>query len=162
MITDFKIMPSHARVWIYQSVSPLAPIQVDIIRQKLNSFIDSWESHGEKILGSWNILHDHFIVITVDEDAKSASGCSIDKSVNVIKEIEDQLGISLTDRSLIPVNNKNNLTFIKFNEIKKQISAGSINEDSLVFNNNVTSLKELNEQWILPSRKSWISKFFNN
>ena len=80
-------MPSDARVWVYQSNTILSDAEVNTIKNEGAHFISDWAAHGSNLKASFDVLFNRFIVIAVDEQQATASGCSIDKSVKFVKEL---------------------------------------------------------------------------
>src|SRR3954462_5593014 len=103
MHVPFEQLSIHSKVWIYASQAPFTSEQCAIISNELTQFTDAWQAHGVELKASYEIKHNHFIVIGVDESHHAPSGCSIDKSVQIIKSIESQLGIDLMNRLVVYV-----------------------------------------------------------
>jgi hypothetical protein len=102
------------------------------------------------------LLYNRFLVMMVDEDAGSASGCSIDSSVQQIRSIEQKLNIHLLDRmNLAYLNSDSELETVHANKISDAHEHGALNEETIVFNNMVTSKTELEINWRIPLVKSW-------
>lgn len=159
---NFKELSSTAKVWVYQSNRSFNQQELQRIEEILTDFISKWDSHGNQLKASFEIRNALFIIIAVDQTYGMASGCSIDKSVAVIKEIEKEFNISLLDRSLIAYQNNNVISSVKFTDIRKMISEGNIKPETIIFNNLVGNVEELNSRWELPAAESWLSKFFDN
>lgn len=161
MFVQFESLPANSKIWIYQSERELIDSEVDFISSSLNDFILNWESHGSPVNGGFKIYYNRFIVIGADENSCSPSGCSIDKSVNTIKEIENQLTISLLDRSKVAYNQNGKIKTVAFNELSSLISNGIISQETKVFDNTITTLRDIESQWEKPASNTWISKYFN-
>src|SRR5690606_42108525 len=86
------------RVWIYQSNRFLKEDEIQRVEQILQEFVAQWTAHGDQLAGSFEIRYGLFILLFVDEQKAMVTGCSIDKSVHLLKKIEQVLGISLFDR----------------------------------------------------------------
>ena len=95
MFVSYSEIANSSRVWVYQSDRSLSDKEVVFIQQKLLAFCNDWKAHQAHLKSSYKVLHNRFIILLVDEEQKNASGCSIDSSVNVIKEIESEFGIDL-------------------------------------------------------------------
>jgi len=54
-------------------------------------------------------LYHRFIVVLVDEDAASASGCGIDKSVRFLQQLEKIISSNLFDRMLVTFRDENGI-----------------------------------------------------
>jgi hypothetical protein len=162
MIKDFTDMPPESKVWIFQAPRSLFSNEINIIKNKINKFIDEWESHGHKLKASYLIHENIFLILAVDENQAAASGCSIDKAVHAIKEIEGILNLPLLDRTFLAFQNKNTLEVSPLKELKQLIAEGTFTPETVIYNNSVTTLDELNTLWKIPAGKSWVSKYFNN
>src|ERR1700743_2848690 len=88
----------NSRVWIYQSDRELTNAQVLQLQVQLNNFTTGWTAHNNALKAKAEIRYNRFIILVVDESQAGASGCSIDKSVNFMKQVEQAYGINLFDR----------------------------------------------------------------
>ena len=87
-------------------------------------------------------------------------GCSIDKSVNFIKNLGRELGIDFFDRmSFAFVNSKGMIMVLPSEEFKELYASHHINDDTLVFNNLVSSVQSLEHSWVMPLKNSWQKRF---
>jgi hypothetical protein len=43
-----------------------------------------WAAHGTSLVSSYQLKYNRFIILAVDQDVQSATGCSIDASVEFI------------------------------------------------------------------------------
>src|SRR6478609_320457 len=118
MRVEISEMPSTARVWVYQASKELNDSEKTQLEQEFTSFLENWETHGHPIKGAWDLVHNRFIIITVDEVYQSPSGCSIDKSVRFIQDMENQLGARFLEKSKVAVvTNENEITTFDLKEI---------------------------------------------
>jgi len=86
-------LPSTSRVWIYQSNRILTDADVNKANELIQGFLPQWKSHGKDLAASIETLHNLFIVVTADEGVEAPSGCSIDSSVKLVKEIGVALNV---------------------------------------------------------------------
>lgn len=161
MMTAFDNMPSDSRTWIYQASRPFTEKEKEIVLAKLEDFISAWDSHGAKIKAAADIFFDLFIVIAVDESQQAPSGCSIDKSLKVINELEIALNIKLTERTAVACKENEVVSIIPPGKFKEAVQNGRINYNSLIFNNMVSNLGDFRQNWLIPAGNSWLSKYFN-
>lgn len=141
----FPEFSENSKVWVYKSNRALNADDIQLISDTLNEFVPKWAAHGTQLYGSWTILEDWFVVLTVDEEKFSASGCSIDSSVKVIKSLGSELGIDFFNRMNVLIEENNALKEIHFAEIDKH-------PEALLFNPIVTDLKSLRESWKIPAK----------
>ena len=153
-------MPADARVWVYQNNKVLSDAEVNEIKAAGEIFIAGWSAHGAELKSSFDILYNRFIVIAVDEKQALASGCSIDKSVRFIKEIEQQFHLNLFDRLQVAYRKEDEIISCHFSEFEKLAKQGSVNETTIVFNNMITNKTAFDNEWEVPVNKSWQRKAF--
>jgi len=104
MLCPFDQLPDHSRIWIYPSQRPLTPDELVSIKEKITAFLEDWTAHGADLQAGFCIPYDQFIVIALNEDSQSATGCSIDKSVHFIQSLEKEYDLVLLDK--MNVNHK--------------------------------------------------------
>lgn len=160
MLVSFNKLSSDSKIWIYQSSKKLDQLEKDIILKQTESFLVEWTAHGQSLQAAMQILYDQFLVIGVNEAVNEASGCSIDKSVNHVRELEQSLNINLLDRSKIAIQKNNQVELIDFSEIKRRVADGTISSDTKIFNNAIVSKGELESSWLKPAADSWIKRHF--
>lgn len=161
MITDYKnLLPENfhadSRVWIYQCERAFNEIETTQINELLHEFTKNWTSHGAKVKGFGQVFFNQFIVLMADETASEVSGCSTDSSVRVIKNIEETYQVNLFNRQLLGFIINEKIELIPLQEIQKSFESEVLNTETLYFNNIVLHKKELEENWIIPLKNSWL------
>ena len=165
-MTNFKYMPLHSRVWIYQSIREFSKNEITQLKTKAESFISEWTSHGKMMSACIEIFHNRFIVVCVDEKTTSASGCGIDKSVKFIQQLESDLGgnTSLLDRMNVAYRmnahlneevGQGKIISCHISELKNLLTFPEGQKGITVFNNLVNTKEELEQNWEVPLEKSW-------
>lgn len=149
----------HSRVWIYQSSRRFMLSEVFQIEEMLQQFLTGWNSHGTPVKGYANLFFGQFIVIMADERSTGVSGCSTDSSVRLIKAIEEKFRVDMFNRLMLGFIVKDKIEIIPSTQVAHALRNNFINEDTLYFNNTVLTKKELEENWIIPLKSSWLSKF---
>ena len=152
---SYKNLADNTRVWIYQSNRPLSEQEVKSIQEQGDDFIRRWSAHGAKLNASFEIFHNLFIALFVDEEQAKATGCSIDKSVRLIKSFEKEFDLSLLDRTRIAYRDGNIIRICTSEELVGKMRERIINENTIVFNNLVSTKKEFQALWETPLKESW-------
>jgi hypothetical protein len=153
----------NSRVWIYQANRTFNSEEEKHILQKLAGFTSQWQAHGHQLTALAEIRYHRFIVLMVDESKVGASGCSIDTSVHLLKEIERQFNVSLFDRFNIAYRPApGEIDSCSRNEFEKLLVSGLITENTIVFNNLIQTVKELNSKWEVPLKDSWHADVFSD
>lgn len=149
-----------SRVWIYQSNRPFSEKEQVEIGEQLDQFTAHWQAHGAPVKGWAKLLFEQVILVIADETDTHVSGCSTDSSVRVIKSIERQYAVNLFDRLLLGFVLKEKLQLLPMMQIPYALEKGYIDENTIYLNNTVLTLKELEENWLLPLKNSWLAKKF--
>ncbi|MDT3404754.1 ABC transporter ATPase [Mucilaginibacter terrae] len=152
----------NSRVWIYQSDKELTDSQTQQVQEQLNQFTQSWTAHNNELKAGAAVKYNRFLILVVDESQAGASGCSIDKSVRVMKELEQQYNINLFDRFNLAYRDGDNILSVPRNEFEELIKTGKINAGTIVYNNLVQTLDELQTKWEVPLQNSWHVQLFGN
>ncbi len=146
-----------SRVWIYQAGRLFSIAEALRIEEWLNGFVSEWKSHGVPVKGYGNLFFGQFIVLMADEEATGVSGCSTDSSVRLIRQIEQETGVSLFDRQLLAFLIKDKVQLLPMAQLNHAVENGFIAADTLYFNNTVQTKSELEHDWIIPAEKSWLA-----
>ena len=154
-MTTYDTLPDTTRVWVYQANRPFRPEDVPGIRQKAQAFAQSWISHNRQLRAHADVLHNRFILLMVDESQADASGCSIDKSVYFLKQLQAEYGVNLFDRMAFSYKDGEEVFTVGREEFSRLYQEGSINDDTLVFDTLVNTKEALDQKWLRPLRQSW-------
>lgn len=160
MLVEFNTLPDYSKVWIYQSNRRFTIDELELVTNKTKLFLEQWAAHGTGLQAGFEIKYERFIVIAVNQDEQSATGCSIDSSVRFIQELEKELDIELLDKMNVAFKQGDFVNFKNLLDFKKMAKSGAIGKKTIVFNNLVTNILEYNENWEVPADDSWHSRFF--
>jgi hypothetical protein len=152
----------QSRVWIYQSDRELYDEQVKQLHEILNNFTAEWTAHNHQLKAKAEVRYNRFLILIVDESQAGASGCSIDKSVNFMKKLEQQFNINLFDRFNFAYREGEKVLSAPRHEFEELLKQKKINIDTIVFNNLVQNLTELENKWEVPFKDSWHRQLFRD
>lgn len=153
-------MPAHARVWLYASDRAFTQQEEIIINSWLTEFVKGWNSHGSSLTASAEILHHQIVLFAVDESQMPPSGCSIDKSVALLRQIEKQMGASLLDGGRVFYIQNEEIRAIRLPQIKQEIESQHIKGDTLILNIQATTIQDIREHLFIPAAQSWMARYF--
>jgi hypothetical protein len=153
---------SHSRVWVYQSDRKLTDAEALQIQVQLDNFTTGWTAHNNQLLAKAEIRYNRFLILIVDESQAGASGCSIDKSVNFMKQLEQQFGINLFDRFNLAYRDGEEVLSVPRHQFEELLKTGKINTETVVFNNLAQNLTELQTKWEVPFKDSWHIQLFRD
>jgi hypothetical protein len=147
-----------SRVWIYQSSRMFSLGEAIQIEDLLNHFVENWKSHGTPVKGFGTLFFGQFIVLMADEQATGVSGCSTDSSVRLIKEIEQLYKVSMFERQTLAFVRKDKIELLPLGQLQYAFDNGFLQADTLYINNLVQTKEELEQNWLIPVKDSWLSK----
>ena len=159
MIVDFKTMPDDSRIWIYQSNRDFNESEIGVIKDKTISFLDNWQAHGKDLECSYSIIDKRFIILAVNESANPIGGCSIDFSLQLIKDISNTIGIDLLNRLVVNYKLDNRIESLSLSDLKNKIKDGDFSPETIIFNTAINSKSELLNNFEIDIKSSWFSKF---
>jgi len=145
-----------SKVWVYQSSRLFMLSEALQIEEMLKDFTTEWQSHGVPVKGAAYLFFGQFIILMADESAASVGGCSTDSSVRLIKEIEKRFGVNMFDRTMLAFVVKDKVQLLPMSQLQYAIENGFIDGDTPYFNNLVQTKEELENNWILPLKDSWL------
>jgi hypothetical protein len=151
----YRALPPTSRIWIYQSKQSLPQEFLPEIKAAVERFAKQWISHNRQLRAFADVLHHRFIILMVDESQADASGCSIDKSVHFLQQLEQAFDIDLFDRMTFAwlegetVRSADRETFSHLYEQEE------INDLTQVFDNLVQTKADFEEKWLKPLQESW-------
>lgn len=153
-------LPDSARVWIYQADRKFSDEEVDLLEQNAEAFVKQWAAHGKDLQAGAMVAYHQFLILAVDEDQHSASGCSIDSSVAFVKEAAQHFSVDFFNRTNIAFLIDNEVQLFPLQKIKEAVQKGTISPDTLLFNNLVPTLGALRAEWLTPAANTWAKKYF--
>jgi hypothetical protein len=168
MLLDLIALDNSAKVWIYQNETKLSDSQVEGIKSDLWTFLDRWTSHHNKLYAYGNVFHELFIVFFVDQRWAEASGCSIDKSVHFMEELEQKYSLNLFNRNKVAYMEKaededgediSKIHISDLEELKSLYQQNIIGDDTFVFDNLVQTKAQFLSRWVVPIKESWHRKY---
>ncbi len=157
----FSNLPPHARVWIYQSDKKIDDALAAQINNEVKAFTQTWTAHSKKVIADGAVLFNYFIVLAADEQQVHVSGCSIDSSVKFIREIQDKYNLHFFDRMYTTYYQNNEVKGATQNDLQTLLNKSDITADTLVFNNLVQTVAELQNNWLIPLKESWHKRAFH-
>ena len=160
MFVNFESLADSSKVWIYQSSREFTVNEVDEISEVLRQFVDTWKRHGEDLKSSYQIRYNQFVILAVDESYNGISGCSIDASTNLFKNIEEKYNVDMFNKLNTAFKNGEHINIVTLADFQKYVMDNKINNKTIVFNNMITTKRELENGWELAAEDSWHSRYF--
>lgn len=160
MYVPFESLPEESRIWIYQSNRKFSDEEITEIETTLQAFLQNWAAHGTSLESSYQLKYNRFIIIAVNQEVQSATGCSIDASVEFIQSLEKRYNVDLLDKMNVTFKLGEHIAHKPLIDFKKMVKDKAVTESTIVFNNLINTIQEFNESWEVPAADSWHSRFF--
>jgi len=146
-------------IWIYTLSKELTNEQLVKFKSHCQNFVNGWTAHDVSLDASFELYENRLLIFKVNEANYSASGCSIDKQLGLVKELEQLFHVELLNRLLVAYENNSQIEVVKASQIKELLTHKIINENTIVFNNTITQSSELLNNWKLPLHQTWLVKY---
>ena len=153
---SLKEYPDNAKVFVFQANKFISPEGVEVIKEKMDQFIEDWTVHGKNLKATYQIVEPLFIVVAVDESLAELSGCSKDALTKEIKAIGDELGVDFFDRLMVAYHpSEEEIALVDLGAFKKLIQKDEITQNTIVYNNLIETKADLKHKWQIPVKDSW-------
>ena len=147
-----------SRVWMYQSSRLFSLGEALDIEAELQLFCEQWRSHGDKVTAYGNLFFGQFLVLISDGSDVTVSGCSTDSSVRFVQQLGQKYGVDFFNRNNLAFVVKDRIQLLPLSQVQYAIDNGFITSETLYFNNTVQTKAELENNWIIPLKTSWLAK----
>lgn len=157
MYLPFNQFPSSSRIWIYASNRTFTWEETERISARLLNHCNVWNAHGTQLESSFTILEHRFIVFAVNQSAYAPSGCSIDSSVAVLRQIEAEHKVQLLDAARVSYRRTEEelIEELPLLEFKKAVRAGELPSGAVIYQTHLTALEQLESDFAVPLAQSW-------
>ncbi len=151
----FESFSPESKVWIYQASREFTVEEHTILMGKLSHFCRDWTAHNKELKADFDLVYDRFITLVVDESHNTATGCSIDKSVQLLKEIGTLFEMDFFDKMQIAYMLDYEFKISPYAQLKKLYKDGIIDESTLFFDTNIQNLAEYDD-FVKPLQSHWL------
>ena len=147
------------RIWIYTISKLLTEDQLTELKNRCHNFVSTWTAHEVSLDASFELYKNRLLIFKVNEANYNASGCSIDKQVRLVKELEQAFSVELLNRLLVAYESNEEVVIVKQSEIASLLQNGTISENTLVFDNTISQSTDLTGNWKRPLKETYLSKY---
>ena len=160
MLVDFNSLVGSSKIWIYQSNREFSELEMEVIKGKLSDFVSNWKRHGDELRASFDIRHNQFIILGVDEEYNNVSGCSIDASTHIFKQFESEFHIDLFNKLNTAFKDGEHINVVSIGDFQNFVNDQKVDSNTVVFNNTISTKKELDTSWEVSANESWHQRYF--
>ncbi len=161
-LIPFNQLPDEARLWVFNTEHPLADDAAKQLNEALAGFVTSWAAHGEDLSAGYELRHNQFVLVGVDESKTAPSGCSIDTLIKALGAFGDQLGVDLINSPEIAYRDGDAVHTVTHKQFGKLAESGVVDADTIVFDKTTPRVGDLRHgRWERPAQESWHGRAFD-
>lgn len=158
---EFDSLPAHGRLWVFPLSRTLTSTEREATLGVVDRFLDGWAAHGSPLRSARRLEGDRFLLIGVDVDAESPSGCSIDALVRSLRELGESLDVSFVDHAPVWYRADEGIRSVSRVQFRELATAGDVTPDTTVFDTSLTSVGQAIEGGLeRPAHDSWHGRAF--
>ncbi len=153
-------LPDSARLWVFGASRPLTAGEESRLLNEVEGFLGQWKAHGHPLAAAHEWRQGRFLLVAVDDTVSAPSGCSIDALVRRLRELEQEMELSLVGSAPVWYRTGDEIHRVSRPEFKRLAGAGEITADTVVYDLSLTRLSELREgRWETRAGQSWHARY---
>jgi hypothetical protein len=156
---DINEFPESARVWIYQGDKNLSQSVVPGVDAQIGHFAKMWTSHNVALKATGALVRNRFLVLVVNDMQTGVGGCSIDSSVQFVRNLGEECDVDFMDRMNFAYLESDEVRTVHKDELPGLYATGKVDDETLFFDNLVSTKKDFIENWLKPLGDSWMKRF---
>lgn len=159
MFVDYSSIPEDAKVWIYPSSRKFYPKEIEVIEEKIKTFVGNWKSTDENFTASYKFLYNRFIILIADDVTSPLTNADIDASVSFILQLQLEYEVELLDRMNVCFKQGEFVQYKELKDLKKLVKNKAVTAKTIIFDNLITTKQEFDNFWEVAIEDSWYSRF---
>lgn len=159
MFVDYSSIPEDAKVWIYPSSRKFYPKEIEVIEEKIKTFVENWKSTDENFTASYKFLYNRFIILIADDVTSPLTNADIDASVSFILQLQLEYEVELLDRMNVCFKQGEFVQYKELKDLKKLVKNKAVTAKTIIFDNLITAKQEFDNFWEVAIEDSWYSRF---
>jgi hypothetical protein len=161
-LISFNQLPDTARLWAFNAERGLTDAETERLREALEGFLTTWAAHRKDLAAGYELRHNQFILVGVDESMLPPSGCSIDSMVGALMEIGKMMGVELVDAPDVAYRSGDAIRTVDRNTFAELAGRGEVDADTIIFDRTAQRVGDVRGgRWERPARESWHARAFD-
>lgn len=158
---SFEQLPDHGRAWVFPASRTLSDQEADAFIGAVDDFLATWTAHGSPLQSGRELVDRQFLLVGVDVDVESPSGCSIDALVNQLRALGAELGVTIVDHAPVWFRDAGEIRRTTRGDFRALASDGSIGPNVRVFDTTLTTVGQIREGRLeRPASETWHGRAF--
>jgi hypothetical protein len=143
-------MATNNPLFIFPYSKGLEETELSLLKIELDSFLRTWNTHGTSLNSNYWIEENQFVLIKVDEELASPSGCSKDKLFHFFENFNKTNSISLGRPDRFYLGLESGIVRFSRKEIVEGLEKGTISSDDVLYPIWIASEGEFEKMWKKP------------
>ena len=144
------------KVFVFSFIETLNEEQVNLLKDKLQTFLSDWKAHGKPVSSEFEILKDRFLVVK----SNVKCGSAIDRFFAFILKLFEENNFPIAEDDVLFFEIDGAIVPVKYSNLKDLILQGKIKEDTVYYDRTVMHTGDI-DNFITTAGNSWLKKFFN-
>ena len=158
MQSHFLDFPDSSKVYLYPSSRKFYPQELDQIQKDLDLIKEKVNEEGWTENFDLKLIYGRFIIgVSEISEPGNLSKLANFLSQEILK-LEQSYQIQLLDKMNVSFKQGQYIQYKDLAEFKKLIKNKAVNAKTIVFDNLVETLEDLNLYWEVPLEESWYSR----
>ncbi|MEA2236877.1 MAG: hypothetical protein QOC81_1601 [Thermoanaerobaculia bacterium] len=151
---DSSQLDGQARTWLFGISPALNDAQSATLLDRVDQFLDEWAAHGVPVTSARELLFNSFLALSIDERSET-SGCSIDRMFGLLRQFEQELGVSILDANRVFVRHADG----RIEALSRAEFRDRGDLHTIVFDTTADRLSEVRTgHWIRKAEEAWPGK----
>ena len=157
MFVPFNTISNYGKIWVFPASRKFYPQEIEELKNKIESFLNSWFDKIGLIDCSFLLRYDRFLIIAVETGENHLILDSHDALTAFILSLEKHYDISLLDKMNVCYKQGKYVQYKDLKEFKKLVKNRAVSKKTIVLNNFINSKEELSYDWEVPMADSWLN-----
>jgi len=159
MFVNYHTLSSEAKIWIYPSSRKFYQQEIERLQNQLQNFVENWKKEDKNFKGSYQLLHNRFIVFLVEKSICPLNFEDVNKQVQFILQLQNEYKVNLLDKMNVCFKQGNYIQYKDLKAFKKLLKNKAVSNKTIVFNHLINTKEELENYWEVPITESWYNQF---
>ena len=157
----FDELPDHARLWVFPADRTLSAEERARVEGVVAGSLAEWAAHGSPVRWGFTLVHDRFLLVGVDESHTALTGCSIDRCVDAVRDLEREWGVSFLDNGRVFFRRDGTIDRASRPGFRELVVAGAVTLDTPVFDPVIATVGDYRGgAFERPAREAWHARAF--
>jgi len=158
---SFDELPANGRLWVFPADRELGGAEEEGLLAAVDDFLAGWAAHGAPLRSARELREGRFLLVGVDVDAESPSGCSIDALVNRLRHWGIEHEVRLIDHAPVWYRHAGSIRAVSRSAFRAAAESGDVAPSTLVFDTSLTRVEQARSGALeRPAAETWHGRAF--